>query len=826
MSKTTRIGVANLPGLEDVLAEAGYHVISGQRFRDAALNIKKAMTSQAPPSVVLVGDFNQVGLKAWAEKLSQETTLRAITTSSGGAFADHPTVNTVSAPTDVWDVLDSLGIDTPNSSSPVIDSNGIAQVVEVGTSTRMQAMNGANALGDDAPHMAHGGVPYGTRTQSDPTPTVEAPSRQDATPQPPTDPWSNPSGQVSQVEPHRRPTTEAEPTAHAGPDPWGRNEPVAQERTEPSPQSTQQSTPEPPARQQFAPINQGGPAGVGQAVGQPAAEPGPPWDTAESSADPVPTQPQAGQPVQRQSPVGPAMGQLPTHQGQRESTQPSEQEQSSRSNDVRYDDYPAPPPPQQPPQAIPAYEANPPTQPMPRLQEGQQNFQQGDHPQPRPQAPTHHQPPVQQYQQLNIPGHQQQAPPTVPNSGGEWWPSAGQQAAVSQPMGQWASPAPPPEVPVPAQQPTWATQPSAPSSSRMPNQWSSDENYQATSQGLDQFGDVFDQAISDYSPDYAPGRTPFSDVFASVLIIGAGKGGVGKTSLSIATAQRAALAGYKVILIDSNRGQAGTGIRLRLRKSNLPTIADAAHSGNMADALVTPKQINQVRSGANLEEIKFGVIQAPPPSQASRRLVTNELYAKAIAFAKQKADLVIIDTQIAEAMAAADDTIYREVLVPTLRANDPNSPTAMLMLTEHGRESYNHLGDRVLELHKAGVQRNRVMMLLNTAPPEQPMTNLKQLGFDDYGEWVGVVDYDPRLMQTFNSGRTGAELDGLSSVLDHLLFRVTNDNEAFPSAPAGLDGARRVAAVPTRRGNREQEAQKKNRKGFFARLFSRRRDDD
>ncbi|GAA1937185.1 hypothetical protein GCM10009689_17120 [Brevibacterium antiquum] len=366
----------------------------------------------------------------------------------------------------------------------------------------------------------------------------------------------------------------------------------------------------------------------------------------------------------------------------------------------------------------------------------------------------------------------------------------------------------------------------------MPNQWSSNEAYQAHAQGFDQFGDVFDQAIADYAPDYSPSRTPFSDAFASVLVIGAGKGGVGKTSISIATAQRAALAGYRVILIDSNRGQPGTGIRLRLKKSSLPTIADAALSGNMADALVTPKQINQVRSGANLEEIKFGVIQAPPPSQASKRLVTNELYAKAIAFAKQKADLVIIDTQIAEAMAAAEDTVYREVLVPTLRANDPNSPTAMLMLTEHGRESYNHLGDRVLELNKAGVQRNRVMMLLNAAPPEQPVTNLKQVGFDDYGEWVGVIDYDPRLKQTFNSGRTGAELDGLSSVIDHLLFRVTNDNEAFPSTPAGGLGAKHVAAAQTRRGNREREAQKKrsSQKGFFpqlfARLFSRGRTND
>src|SRR5699024_6474353 len=201
-------------------------------------------------------------------------------------------------------------------------------------------------------------------------------------------------------------------------------------------------------------------------------------------------------------------------------------------------------------------------------------------------------------------------------------------------------------------------------------------------------GDFLDDIVQDDDPDYssdleddeddediflgrnarrtARARARSSRGRAPVIIKGAGKGGVGKTSITIAGGQRAAVRGrMDVCVIDMNRGQGDVSGFLKLRRSDLPTIFEAAQIGDITKAFISPSRLATVR-GDNVERIEFALVSAPRVKHAvaSRSVVTDRVYRQVIDYARDNFDLVIIDTQIMESTDTSG--LIDGVVVPLL----------------------------------------------------------------------------------------------------------------------------------------------------------------
>jgi len=155
--------------------------------------------------------------------------------------------------------------------------------------------------------------------------------------------------------------------------------------------------------------------------------------------------------------------------------------------------------------------------------------------------------------------------------------------------------------------------------------------------------------LFDAQPGAGP-SAPRGHRLAEVVVVMSAKGGVGKSTVSLNLAQHAAAMGpdnYRVVLVDANRGQGDLRTHLRLHTFTTRTIYDTAQSGNPAEALLTPADIASYRD-ARWGEADFSFVPAPPSSLADPDVVTAGVYSEVIDYARSVADLVIVDTQIAE----------------------------------------------------------------------------------------------------------------------------------------------------------------------------------
>src|SRR5699024_10910813 len=139
-----------------------------------------------------------------------------------------------------------------------------------------------------------------------------------------------------------------------------------------------------------------------------------------------------------------------------------------------------------------------------------------------------------------------------------------------------------------------------------------------------------------------------------------GKGGVGKSSTAVNMAQYAAETGpdgYRVVVVDANRGQGDLIKRLRLSRLRIPTVYDAALSKDPSRALNRPDIFAPHR--AQWGEISFALAPAPPFDLGDPGVVSAKVYADVIDYARTQADLVVVDTQIQEEFADMwDDAFY------------------------------------------------------------------------------------------------------------------------------------------------------------------------
>lgn len=252
-----------------------------------------------------------------------------------------------------------------------------------------------------------------------------------------------------------------------------------------------------------------------------------------------------------------------------------------------------------------------------------------------------------------------------------------------------------------------------------------------------------------------------------------GKGGVGKSTTSLQLACVAAEAGLRVVLIDGNSGQGDLRTYLRLNRTNLPTMYDAA-IGSIKDAILTPATINANREEV-LGEIKFAFIGAPPDDINDPEVVTDALYRDVIHFARRNADLVIMDTQIVE---SSDRTgVVNTLLLPAL-VHDAWG----IGVADMSTVGVNNLNNRLRKFINEGVPTDRLMVIINQVLAAQmEMANKAPGYFRNLGTFMGAVEMDENVKHDMNAGRINTDNAQLKATMSKALLRITG-NEAFRQA--------------------------------------------
>ena len=169
---------------------------------------------------------------------------------------------------------------------------------------------------------------------------------------------------------------------------------------------------------------------------------------------------------------------------------------------------------------------------------------------------------------------------------------------------------------------------------------------------------------------------------AKVVLVTSGKGGVGKTTTSVLLAKLASEAKgpdgeaaiERVLLIDGNRGQDDVQKILRFTPkpdgspAEPPTIVQYTMTGDPLSAVITPDQLAKMRperlDADVLSRVRFHTVLAPPHHLGNRDDTPARSYAELIAWAKQKFDLIIIDTQLMEGQPT---DLLEEAWVPLVR---------------------------------------------------------------------------------------------------------------------------------------------------------------
>ncbi len=280
-----------------------------------------------------------------------------------------------------------------------------------------------------------------------------------------------------------------------------------------------------------------------------------------------------------------------------------------------------------------------------------------------------------------------------------------------------------------------------------------------------------------------------------VIVVFASKGGVGKTTSSLTLAQIASEVGLRATLVDGNRGQGG--VRLNLRVPDLASVYDAAVQSNPRAALMMPHSINANRP-PTMTQVGFAVALAPPEQLSDPRLVTAQVYADVVAYAREVSDIVILDTQIAERFDTTG--IIESVAIPAMLDDNGFG----LGLTDGSSEGIKNLLTRLDHFNQGvGIPRERLMSLVNRgglADLDPDMVSNYRKRYGAYSRFLGVVGEDPDFQGAFKAGTILTDSSTLAPALRAVLYRATGDSRFEPLHEEPT--ARRGFPLFRRRGGR------------------------
>jgi Mrp family chromosome partitioning ATPase len=229
---------------------------------------------------------------------------------------------------------------------------------------------------------------------------------------------------------------------------------------------------------------------------------------------------------------------------------------------------------------------------------------------------------------------------------------------------------------------------------------------------------------------------------APALVVLAGKGGVGKSSAAAAIAGRAASSGVegfrRVVLVDANRGQGDIARFLRVAGAGLPSVYDAAISGDPAAALCLPDRVNSARP-AGLGAVDFAVALAPADDQADPAVVTADVYRSVIGYARAHADLVVVDTQIVEAVDTSG--LIDHLVVPLLVDGAWG-----LGIADQSAPGFDNLVRRLNRFSESGVNAARLMVGFNRLRPDTTVSDeALRRAVAPWAAFIGAAVNDPEV---------------------------------------------------------------------------------
>jgi intein/homing endonuclease len=256
---------------------------------------------------------------------------------------------------------------------------------------------------------------------------------------------------------------------------------------------------------------------------------------------------------------------------------------------------------------------------------------------------------------------------------------------------------------------------------------------------------------------------------------------VHNSTMALSLGELASSLGLRAVVVDANRGQGDLRKYLRVNQAYLPSVVDAAASGDPMRAITTPERLAAARP-AGLPVPSFATVLAPTDSQVDPSLITPAVYREVLAAVREIADIVIVDTQIVEAAdvgGMVDNFMIPELLGGAwgLGISDP-SVGADNLLRRLYMFAARHIGPE------------RLMIALNRVEPssglnQEAMARLVQ----PYATWMGSVGMDPSIVTAFESGAVPSSPE-LDELLGRVLGRVTGIAPA-PVAPREQERPRR-----------------------------------
>lgn len=275
-----------------------------------------------------------------------------------------------------------------------------------------------------------------------------------------------------------------------------------------------------------------------------------------------------------------------------------------------------------------------------------------------------------------------------------------------------------------------------------------------------------------------------------------GSGGVGKSTLALSLAGRAADRGKNVVLIDANLGQPDLATYLKVGEAGLPTMTHAVvkQPTDLARAIIDPNRLNAARNArsARARPLQFALVQGPARGDARRinMATVNDLVVRA----REMADLVVVDTQIIE-------------------SDDPRNMIKALLLPQLGRQGW---AVTATSMSSAGVA-NMLMLLEDIngygINPARLLTVLSRFDADaaigheqlegvlrQLSVPVGTAWNDPGIPAAMNAGEPVYDRPGIASVCDAILARM------FADLPAPVEPPPSHRRPWTRRRGEKQDA--------------------